>query len=139
MGLFTNGGVSFTAATVDWARVLADGREPRVETITRNVLDTLSVRMPTGWASRGAQLTSVPAVAVNADGRLEAFGRGYDGALHHVWQTAPSNGWSGWASEGGVLAGDGDTPTRLAVARNADPLFIGSRSTKTYGVKLRRA
>jgi len=120
MGLYTNSGVAFTVGTVDWARVLADGREPRAETLTRNVLDTLSVRMPAGWASRGAQLTSTPAVAANADGRLEAFGRGYDGALHHVWQTAASNGWAGWAAEGGALAGDGHTPTRLAAVCNAD-------------------
>src|SRR5262249_522643 len=42
MGVFAKGGVTFTAGTVDWARVLASGREPRVETLTRNVLDTLS-------------------------------------------------------------------------------------------------
>ena len=120
MGLYSNSGVAFTVGTVDWGRVLASLREPRVERITRNVLDTLSVRLSEGWASRGGQLTSVPAVAANADGRLEAFGRGYDGGLYHVWQTAPNGGWSNWASEGGAVAGDGDTPTRLAVARNAD-------------------
>ena len=39
----------------------------------------------------------------NADGRLEIFVRGTDGALWHKWQTAPNNGWSGWASLGGVI------------------------------------
>ena len=46
-------------------------------------------------------------------GRLEVFARGSDHALWHMWQTAPSNGWSGWASLGGWI----DSPV---VARNAD-------------------
>jgi hypothetical protein len=33
-------------------------------------------------------------VSRNADGRLEAFVRGTDGALWHTWQTAPGNGWN---------------------------------------------
>jgi hypothetical protein len=39
----------------------------------------------------------------NEDGRLEVFARGTDNALWHIWQTAPNNGWSSWASLGGVL------------------------------------
>jgi hypothetical protein len=39
MGLYTNTGTIFTAATVDWARVLASGQDSHVERITRNVLD----------------------------------------------------------------------------------------------------
>ncbi|HEX8103237.1 MAG TPA: C1 family peptidase [Solirubrobacteraceae bacterium] len=46
-------------------------------------------------------------------GRLEVFARGSDKALWHIWQTAPSNGWSGWASMGGII----DQPV---IARNAD-------------------
>jgi hypothetical protein len=42
MGLFTRGGTTFTAATSDWSRVLNSGRDPTVERLTRNVLDTLS-------------------------------------------------------------------------------------------------
>lgn len=34
-------GTVFSAATTDWARVLADGREPAVDRITRNLLDRL--------------------------------------------------------------------------------------------------
>jgi hypothetical protein len=34
-------GTVFTAGTTDWARVLASGKAPAVETITRNVLDRL--------------------------------------------------------------------------------------------------
>jgi hypothetical protein len=43
---------------------------------------------------------------MNADGRLEVFVRGDDNALWHIWQAAPNNGWSGWASLGGSLPGD---------------------------------
>ena len=42
-----------------------------------------------------------PICGRNADGRLEVFARGTDNALWHIWQTAPNNGWSGWASLGG--------------------------------------
>src|SRR5262249_42540705 len=40
MGIYENNGVVFTAATTDWARVLASG-EPPVEKITKNVLHRL--------------------------------------------------------------------------------------------------
>ncbi|MFE2751514.1 hypothetical protein ACFXGA_05870, partial [Actinosynnema sp. NPDC059335] len=43
------------------------------------------------------------AVGRNADGRIEVFARGGDGALWHIWQTAPNNGWSGWQSLGGYI------------------------------------
>jgi hypothetical protein len=36
----------------------------------------------------------------NADGRLEVFVRGSDGALNHIWQTAPNSGWSDWETLG---------------------------------------
>ena len=42
-------------------------------------------------------------VGRNADGRLEVFARGADGGIWHKWQTAPNNGWSGWASLGGWI------------------------------------
>ena len=46
-------------------------------------------------------------------GRLEVFARGMDSALWHIWQTAPSNGWSDWGSMGGWISDP-------VVARNAD-------------------
>jgi hypothetical protein len=49
----------------------------------------------------------------NADGRLEVFVIGSDHALWHMWQTAPGNGWSGWASLGGWI-------DRLTTGQNAD-------------------
>jgi hypothetical protein len=51
MGLYTrpaSGGIVFTAATTDWARVLTGGTSPVVEQVTRNVLDRLSG--PPGWS-----------------------------------------------------------------------------------------
>jgi hypothetical protein len=42
MGLYTRGGIVFTAATTDWTRVLPVNRH--VERITRNVLNRLSAR-----------------------------------------------------------------------------------------------
>jgi hypothetical protein len=42
MGIFSRNGTVFTAATTDWAQVLASGTDPRVATITRNVVDRLS-------------------------------------------------------------------------------------------------
>ena len=65
------------------------------------------------WASLGGAIFT-PVVGNNEDGRLEAFARGTDGALWHIWQTAPNNGWSGWASLGGVIQGP------IALTRNAD-------------------
>ena len=44
---------------------------------------------------------AVQQAAVGAVGRLEVFVRGSDKAVWHMWQTAPNNGWSGWASMGG--------------------------------------
>ncbi|MFJ9012506.1 peptidase M23, partial [Streptomyces canus] len=37
-----------------------------------------------------------------------------DGAVWHQWQTAPSNGWSGWESLGGVIT------SNIAVNVNSD-------------------
>ena len=53
-------------------------------------------------------------LAQNGDGRLEVFARGDDNALWHIWQIAPNNGWSGWASLGGNF------PGQPAVWMNAD-------------------
>jgi hypothetical protein len=47
-----------------------------------------------------------PSIARNADGRLEAFARGTDGALYHTWQTTAGGAWSGWAGLGGQLSSD---------------------------------
>ena len=56
---------------------------------------------------------AVRAARINAPGRLEVFARGGNQALYNKWQTAPSNGWSGWGSLGGWI-------DRLSVNQNAD-------------------
>jgi hypothetical protein len=56
------------------------------------------------WVSHGTPSgvlfgsDSTPAIATSADGRLELFTVGNDGALWHMWQTAPGGGWSHWRS-----------------------------------------
>ncbi len=42
MGMFRHGGTVFSAGTTDWARVLGDARDRRIDRITRNVLERLS-------------------------------------------------------------------------------------------------
>ncbi|HVE86924.1 MAG TPA: N,N-dimethylformamidase beta subunit family domain-containing protein, partial [Myxococcales bacterium] len=120
IGLYTTPGIAFTVGSVDWPRVASSGRDPGVSALTRNVIDALSVPQP-GWAAVGGQITSAPAALRNADGRLEVFGRGYDGAARHSAQAAANgSGWSGWTGVGGALSGNGRVPSRLSGARNAD-------------------
>ena len=56
------------------------------------------------WSCReappAAGLVGSPAVAASAEGRLELFVAGTDGALWHIWQTAPNGDWSPWCSHG---------------------------------------
>jgi hypothetical protein len=52
------------------------------------------------WNSLGGGLASAPAVARNADGRLEVFARGTDNGLWHMWQVAPGGSFSPWNSLG---------------------------------------
>jgi hypothetical protein len=52
----------------------------------------------------GLTLGRPPAIGTNADGRLEVFVQGSDGALWHIWQVdTQGGGWSGWDSLGGVI------------------------------------
>lgn len=73
------------------------------------------------WSSFGpppAEFLGAMTAAANADGRLEVFGRVglmSTGALYHIWQTAPSSGWSAWSSLGGGIG-----PQFLLVVDNAD-------------------
>jgi hypothetical protein len=60
--------------------------------------------IPHRWHSLEGGLTSGPLAIRNADGRLEVFVRGTDGALHHIWQLTPGGSWSGWACLGGGLS-----------------------------------
>lgn len=65
-------------------------------------------------AMEGTGLRGLASVAADQDGRLEVFATGTDSAVWHIWQTAPNNGWSPWASLGGIVT------SNRAVGRNAD-------------------
>ncbi len=57
------------------------------------------------WFSIGGKFMRVaPAVAANADGRLELFAVGTGGALYHSWQITPGGNWSDWVNEDGHSA-----------------------------------
>lgn len=58
------------------------------------------------WWRLGGASPGHTALGTNADGRLEAFMRGTDGAIWHAWQIAPNNGWTTWYSLGGNFTGD---------------------------------
>ncbi|HYV48116.1 MAG TPA: N,N-dimethylformamidase beta subunit family domain-containing protein [Myxococcaceae bacterium] len=119
IGLYTSPGIAFAVGSVDWVRVASSGRDPNVANLTRNVIDALSVAEP-GWSPLGGQITSAPLPVRHADGKLEVFGRGYDGAARRCAQLAPGGGWTGWTGVGGALAGNGRVPSRLAWARGSE-------------------
>lgn len=57
-------------------------------------------------------------IARNPDGRLEAFVLDSNHHLHHAWQTAPNEGWSGWERMG--IMGFTFRARHLVAASNAD-------------------
>ena len=62
---------------------------------------------------------------MNKDGRLEVFVRGTDGALWHIWQTAPHAGpWSAWSSLGGGISSD-----PVVSSDEAGCLYVFARGT----------
>src|SRR5260370_665855 len=48
-----------------------------------------------------APLPGTLAVGKNADGHIEVFCVGADGAVRHRWQKAPSGDWASWSRLGG--------------------------------------
>ena len=70
-----------------------------------------------------------PAVASNADGRLELFAKGSDSSLYHSWQTSPGGSWSNWSSLGGRL---GSPPTVATSADGRLELFAVGDSYNLY-------
>ena len=80
------------------------------------LMDTAKDIGPAGWDQHtGAGIIRAKAAFDSSlrAGRLEIFARGTDHGLWHQWQTAPNNGWSGWASLGGWI-------DRPFMGRNAD-------------------
>jgi hypothetical protein len=71
-----------------------------------------------GKPPSGNALTLPPTVSRNADGRLEVFVTGSDGALYHIWQHTPGGTWGGW-----FLFSDQTSPQLIgngSVAQNKD-------------------
>src|SRR6266404_1083196 len=99
--------------TLPWAAIWFDMYWLIVPTPNPPPPDTNKPTVSAG-ASLGGQITSPPIAVANFDGRLEAFARGTDNSLWHIWQSSPGGGWSSWANLGGGLAGE------PCAARNAD-------------------
>lgn len=56
------------------------------------------------WTDLGGTLAGKPFAIKNSDGRIEAFARGQDNTLWHIYQTSPGGTqWSAWSSLGGTL------------------------------------
>ncbi|HET6881091.1 MAG TPA: hypothetical protein VFI31_13095 [Pirellulales bacterium] len=105
--------------TVTWAAVnlvtkFGEHAVPVNDSSSNGEVDLFYPTPPGGFASLGGNITTDPAVGRNADGRLEVFARGTDGALWHIWQNSPGGGWSGWSSLAGGIT------TNPAVGINAD-------------------
>ena len=54
------------------------------------------------WSSLAPGSSAEPAIARNADGRLEAVYVGGDGFVYHTWQSAPNGSWGGSPRLGGL-------------------------------------
>lgn len=78
-----------------------------------------------GWTNLGGNATSEPAVAVNADGRVQVFVRGTDNTLSYRRQSAAGSAvWEAWTGLGGSLT----SPPAVAVNSNGR-LQVFIRST----------
>ena len=81
-----------------------DEEKNKLKQCIAGTLPTPSLPTPSSsYYLLGGNLTSGPAVGINANGTLEVFARRSDNALWHIWQTSPSGGWSNWTSLGGNL------------------------------------
>ncbi|MBV9847819.1 MAG: hypothetical protein JOZ47_22515 [Kutzneria sp.] len=58
------------------------------------------------WISLGGNVPGTPAGVTDADGRLEIFVTGFDGAIYDIWQLSPGGAWSDYLSLGGHVATD---------------------------------
>jgi hypothetical protein len=102
--------------------LIANGTVYHKWQIVANTTDAWS-----GWHSHGAitvvagHPTVSPAIATNADGRLELFvvapsGDATGASLQHIWQVTPSDGWSdrdvsAWHTEPGTFLDPHSSPT----------------------------
>jgi hypothetical protein len=120
-GASMNAGAPLDAAPQKTSNGLNNGRLEMFATLggsVRHIWQTAENNGWSNWESLGGNAAGVVA-AQNKDGRLEVFGfelpsglepssrpeGDYEGPLLHIWQTAPGNGLSGWASLGGIVEG----------------------------------
>ena len=76
------------------------------------------------WAALGGYITSSPTAVSWADGRIDTFVRGGDGAL---WQnTYANNAWSGWTSLGGQIAPNTSPAVSSQATGKLDLFVIGT-------------
>jgi N,N-dimethylformamidase beta subunit-like protein len=93
MGIYTNKGIVFTAATTDWTRVLASGKETNVDRITRNVLDRLKsrgVRIIGPLPTRCNRFIAV--VGTKAKFQVDVSGLPNQGLLKYQWTITDATG-----------------------------------------------
>lgn len=79
---------------------LARGQDGRIYRIRQLDPDRLGRRgWEEAWTPLGSeQVFGDPSAIMNADGRLEVFALGTDGAVYHIWQLQADGGWMpGWA------------------------------------------
>ncbi len=79
-----------------------------------------------------AALTGTPVVAQCADGRLDTFLVGSNGALYHKWQTTWGGGWSNWYSHGIRGGGFTGAPVVQASADGRLEMFIIANDGALY-------
>jgi aryl-phospho-beta-D-glucosidase BglC (GH1 family) len=119
-------GLSWCYWAINGTQSLAPGRDPSNPdyygildpswsgVASRPMTRRLRIILLPRWTSLGGRINSGLSAIQNQDGRLDVFSRGTDGALWHISQTAPNDGWSAWSSLGGQIT------ARIAAARNAD-------------------
>ena len=73
----------------------------------------------TGWLPHDGTWQGKPAVATNADGRLEMFAIGPNGAVYDAWQDAPNGNWSGWLGFPGLTGAK-----EIVAARGPDGFLV---------------
>jgi hypothetical protein len=106
-----NAWIPWPAARVIGTPAVGNSRDGRLEVFVLGTDGSLLHRWErnlrsTAWSDwhshgdPGVALTPSPAIGASADGRLELFVVGADGALYHIWQTAVNQGWSDWHSHG---------------------------------------
>lgn len=81
------------------------------------------------WRPLGGAWQGIPALGVNADGRLEVFAVTPTGILQHRWELSPGQ-WSSWADLGAGVRGD---PVAI---RALDGTLVVAVTTTSGGLRI---